>query len=253
VDATVTGAATRTAAGPAIGTATGPEQPPGLRLDLAEVPLREANDALRALPDGARAELLNPAGRHNLAVGLTTACEVTIAGPAGYYCGGLGERASITVDGPAGWGVGENLMSGTVRVRGDASQSVAASAHGGLVVVEGRVSLRAGISLKGGTLAVGGDAGAFCGFMAQAGTILIGGNAGDGLGDSLYEAVIYVAGTVRSLGTDARVEDLADEDVERVKQLVEVCGFDHIDPGNVTRIASARQLYHFATHNHDAY
>ena len=39
-------------------------------------------------------------------------------------------------------------------------------------------------------------------FMAQAGTILIGGNAGPGLGDSLYEAVIYVAGEIYSLGAE---------------------------------------------------
>ncbi len=144
-------------------------------------------------------------------------------------------------------------MSGVVRVRGDASQSAAASAHGGLVMVEGNASLRAGISLKGATLAVAGDAGAFCGFLAQAGTILIGGDAGDALGDSLYEAVIYVAGTIRSLGADARVEELSDADVTAVRDLVQRTGFDHIDPEKVTRVGSARQLYHFTSQHHAAY
>ena len=46
-------------------------------------------------------------------------------------------------------------------------------------------------------MAIAGDAGAMTGFMAQAGTILIGGDAGHGLGDSLYEAVIYVGGNHR--------------------------------------------------------
>ena len=32
--------------------------------------------------------------------------------------------------------------------------------------------------------------------MAQAGMMLIGGDAGDALGDSLYEAVIYVGGKI---------------------------------------------------------
>ncbi len=91
------------------------------------------------------------------------------------------------------------------------------------------------------------------GFMAQAGTILIGGNAGHALGDSLYEAVIYVFGAITSLGADAVIEQLTDEDVLAVKRLVETSGFDHIEPENVTRVASARQLYHFATHNHRAY
>lgn len=226
---------------------------PVLELDLAGLSTREVNLALRALPPGGAAILRNPAGRHNLAVGLDTRVSVTIDGPAGYYVGGLGKHARITVNGPAGWGVGENLMSGRVHVRGDASQSAAASAHGGLVIVDGNASLRAGISLKGGTLAVGGSVGAFCGFLAQAGTILVGGDAGDGLGDSLYEAVIYVAGRIKSLGTDARIEELTQADVDIVQRLVKQTGFDHIDPKNVTRVASAKQLYHFDTHNHGAY
>jgi formylmethanofuran dehydrogenase subunit C len=89
--------------------------------------------------------------------------------------------------------------------------------------------------------------------MAQAGTILIGGNAGHALGDSLYEAVIYVHGTIASLGADAVVEVMTDDDVLAVKHLVEQSGFDHIDPDRVTKVASARQLYHFSTSQHGAY
>jgi glutamate synthase domain-containing protein 3 len=222
-------------------------------LDLAELSVRDANRVLRGLPAGARVRLLNPRGRHNLAVGLQHAVEVAIEGPAGYYTGGLGAEADVVVHGPAGWGAGENLMSGRVHVRGDASQSTAASAHGGLVVVDGNASLRAGISLKGATLAVGGDVAAYCGFLAQAGTILIGGNAGAGLGDSLYEAVIYVGGRIRELGTDARVEELTADDVTSVRALAKECGFDHVDPQNVTKVTSARQLYHFTTHQAGSY
>ena len=224
----------------------------GAELDAAALGVRGVNSRLRELAPGAVVTVRNPAGRHSLAVGLDAEISVTINGPAGYYLGGLGQHAAITVHG-AGWGVAENLMSGSVRVCGDASQSVAASAHGGLIVVEGNASLRAGISLKGATLAVAGDAGPFCGFMAQAGTILIGGDAGDGLGDSLYEAVIYVAGTVRGLGSDARVEDLGEADVAAVRELVSRTGFGHIDPEKVTRVGSARQLYQFDTQNHGRY
>ena len=91
------------------------------------------------------------------------------------------------------------------------------------------------------------------GFMAQAGTILIGGNAGHALGDSLYEAVIYVHGSIASLGADAVVDDMTDDDVLVVKRLVEESGFDHIEPERVTKVASGRQLYHFSTHNHGSY
>ncbi len=83
------------------------------------------------------------------------------------------------------------------------------------------------------------------GFMAQAGTILVGGDAGNALGDSLYEAVIYVAGSIASLGSDAKVEDLTAADVARVRELVTLTGFDHISPEDVKRVASAKQLYNF--------
>jgi glutamate synthase domain-containing protein 3 len=214
-------------------------------LSCAELSTRELNSALAELPDGYSARIIEPWGRHNLAVGLTNRISVEIEGNAGYFIGGLGDGPDVTVDGFVGWSAGENLMSGTIRVRGNASECTAASAHGGTVIVHGDASSRTGISLKGGTVVVGGDVGHMSGFMAQAGIILVGGNAGDGLGDSLYETAIYVAGTIASLGSDAQVEELTNEDVLTVKRLVATSGFDHIDPEEVTRIGSARQLYNF--------
>jgi glutamate synthase domain-containing protein 3 len=227
-------------------------------LDCDRLSVREVNAVLQDLPEQAEATVLRPRGRHNLAVGLPQAMTLTIDGNAGYFLGGLGGSADgsgpdIVVNGFVGWSVGENLMGGTIRVKGSASQSAGSSARGGRIFVEGHASLRAGISLKGGTVAIAGDAGAMTGFMAQAGTILIGGNAGHALGDSLYEAVIYVQGTIASLGADAVVEELADGDVLAVKRLVEESGFDHIDPDRVTKVVSARQLYHFSTHHAGSY
>lgn len=226
-------------------------------LECAVLGTRGVNRALQALPDGAEVRIIQPRGRHNLAVGVAHDIGITVEGNAGYFlggqCGRVGGGPDIVVNGFVGWSVGENLMGGSIRVRGGASQSAGSSARGGRIFIEGDASLRAGISLKGGTLAIAGDAGAMTGFMAQAGTILIGGDAGHALGDSLYEAVIYVSGTIASLGADAVVEDLTDDDVLAVKRLVEASGFDHIQPENVTRVASARQLYHFSTHNHRAY
>jgi glutamate synthase domain-containing protein 3 len=227
-------------------------------LNCEDLGTRAVTQRLRSLPDGGQARLLQPRGRHNLAVGLSSRLSIEIEGNAGYFVGGLGGNRDgtgpdIVVNGFVGWSVGENLMGGSVRVRGSASQSAGSSARGGTIVIEGDASLRAGISLKGATLAIGGNAGAMSGFMAQSGVILIGGNAGHGLGDSLYEAVIYVAGSIDSLGSDAVITDMSDEDVLAVKQLVSDAGFDHIDPTGVTKVTSARQLYHFSTHNHGAY
>jgi methylamine---glutamate N-methyltransferase subunit B len=227
-------------------------------LNCDELGTRGVNQALRSLPEGSSAQVVQPRGRHNLAVGLATPRSIVVDGNAGYFLGGLGGSSDgsgpdIVVNGFVGWSVGENLMGGSIRVRGSASQSAGSSARGGHIMIEGDASLRAGISLKGGTLSIAGNAGAMSGFMAQAGTILVGGNAGHGLGDSLYEAVIYVGGTIASLGADAVVEEMSDDDLLAVKRLIEETGFDHIDPQSVTRVASARQLYHFSTHNHGSY
>jgi glutamate synthase domain-containing protein 3 len=227
-------------------------------LNCEDLGTKAVNQRLRSLPDGGQAQLLQPRGRHNLAVGLPARLSIEIEGNAGYFVGGLGGNRDgtgpdIVVNGFVGWAVGENLMGGSVRVRGSASQSAGSSARGGTIVIEGDASLRAGISLKGATLVIGGNAGAMSGFMAQSGVILIGGDAGHGLGDSLYEATIYVAGNIDSLGSDAVITDLSDEDVLAVKQLVSDAGFDHIDPTGVTKVTSARQLYHFSAHNHSAY
>ncbi|HEY7011488.1 MAG TPA: hypothetical protein VH561_01825 [Micromonosporaceae bacterium] len=216
-----------------------------VELSCAGMSVRDLNEALRQLPDGTAVRITEPRGRHNLAVGLTARLDITIAGNAGYFIGGLCDGPDITVDGFIGWSTGDNLMSGTIRVRGNASESTGASAHGGLIVIEGDASSRTGISLKGGTIAVAGDVGHMSGFMAQAGTILVGGDAADSLGDSLYEAVIYVGGTIKSLGSDARVEDLTDDDVRRVRELAAQAGFSHIRAEDVTRVASAKNLYRF--------
>ena len=103
------------------------------------------------------------------------------------------------------------MMSGTVRVRGNASQSAAATAHGGLLVVEGSAAARCGISMKGVDIVVGGDVGHMSAFMGQAGRLEVCGDTGDALGDSLYEARIYVRGTVKSLGADCVEKEMRDE------------------------------------------
>jgi hypothetical protein len=131
-----------------------------------------------------------------------------------------------------------------VHVAGFASNGAGASAHGGLLVIEGDAGLRCGISLKGGDIVVGGSVGSFSAFMAQAGRMVICGNAGQALGDSLYEAVLYVRGTIASLGADAQIEPMTESDLQVVGDLLRQAGLQH-DPQTFKRVASARTLYHW--------
>lgn len=214
-------------------------------LDLKQISVRALNHFLHheAKP-GARIEILNPDGAHSIAAGMDCPLELDIVGHGGYYLGGMNKHADITVHGNVGWGVAENMMSGSVRVKGFASESAGASGHGGTLVIEGDASLRCGISMKGIDIVVGGNVGNFSCFMAQAGRLVVCGDAGDGLGDSLYEAVIYVKGKIKSLGADARIEDMTDADYAAVKALLGRAGFDH-DPKAFKRVASAKTLYNW--------
>jgi len=218
-----------------------------VRLDLGTTPVRALNAELHA-PAAKAYEVLHPDGAHAIAVGIDTEITVDVRGHAGYYCAGMNDGATITVHGNVGTGVAENMMSGTVRVTGDASQSAGATAHGGLLVIEGSASMRCGISLKGADIVVGGDVGPMSAFMAQAGRIVVCGDAGDGLGDSIYEARLYVRGEVAGLGADCVEKPMRDEHRAELAELLAAAGFAH-DAGEFRRYGSARRLYHFAAHN----
>jgi glutamate synthase domain-containing protein 3 len=214
-------------------------------LDLHKISVRALNHFLhKEVKPGAAVEILNPDGAHSIACGMDCPVQIDIRGHGGYYLGGMNKHADITVHGNVGWGVAENMMSGSVRVKGFASESAGASGHGGTLIIEGDASLRCGISMKGIDIVVGGNVGNFSCFMAQAGRLVVCGDAGDGLGDSLYEAVIYVKGKIKSLGADARIEDMTDADYAAVKELLARAGFDH-DPKAFKRVASAKTLYNW--------
>ena len=221
-----------------------------VNFDLATTSVTEVNGYLHQHKEalcGRQVTITHPDGAHNIAVGLDLDCEVRIEGHAGYYAGGMNRRAAITIDGSAGTGVAENMMSGRVEVKDFASNGAGASAHGGLLVVHGSAGLRCGISLKGGDIVIGQSVGAFSGFMAQAGRMVICGDAGKALGDSLYEAVIYIQGAIASLGADARLEPMDATDVLAVRTLRTQAGptFARHDPGAFRKVTSARTLYHW--------
>jgi glutamate synthase domain-containing protein 3 len=233
-------------------TRTGPRQNPEKHsriFDLSRSPVRELNQALHNLAPTAgqtRWTILNPSGQHAIAVGLDAPITVEIEGHAGYYCGGMNKQAAIFIEGNAGVGVAENMMSGLVHVKGDASQSAGASAHGGLLLIDGYASARCGISLKGADIIVRGNVGHMSAFMAQAGSIVVFGDAGENLGDSIYEARLFVRGKVASLGADCIEKDMTDACKRELHAKLKAAGVaGAADVSSFRRYGSARQLYHF--------
>lgn len=223
--------------------------------DLEADGLRGLNSSLQAQnaeTNQTSWEIVNPKGSHAIAVGLDAPIEVTVKGSTGYYCAGMNQQATIKVHGSVGPGVAENMMSGQVIVDGDASQYAGATGHGGLLVIKGNASSRCGISMKGIDIVVHGNIGHMSAFMAQAGNLVVCGDAGDALGDSLYEARLFVRGSVKSLGADCIEKEMRPEHLDILRDLLDRAGSD-AKPEEFKRYGSARQLYNFDIDNSAAY
>ncbi|MBK0327831.1 protein GlxC [Rhodobacteraceae bacterium F11138] len=224
-------------------------------IDLEAQGLRALNATLQAQKDASNQtawEIVNARGSHAIAVGLDAPIEVTVNGSTGYYCAGMNKQATVHVKGSAGPGLAENMMSGTVIVEGDASQYAGATGRGGLLVIKGNASSRCGISMKGIDIVVHGNIGHMSAFMAQSGNLVVCGDAGDALGDSLYEARLFVRGSVKSLGADCEEKEMRPEHLEILTDLLERSGSD-AKPEEFRRYGSARQLYNFDVDNAAAY
>jgi glutamate synthase domain-containing protein 3 len=219
--------------------------------DLEAEGLRALNITLHAQAETTNQtvwEIVNPKGAHAIAVGLDAPIEVNVKGSTGYYCGGMNKQATVHVHGSVGPGVAENMMSGTVVIEGDASQYAGATGNGGTLIIKGNASSRCGISMKGIDIIVHGNIGHMSAFMAQSGNLVVCGDAGEALGDSLYEARLFVRGTVKSLGADCIEKDMRPEHLALLAELLERGGCD-AKAEEFKRYGSARQLYNFNIDN----
>jgi glutamate synthase domain-containing protein 3 len=222
-------------------------------LDLATISVREANQLLHDA-DAGEFLLRHPHGLHAIAAGLDAPLTVTIDGHVGYYCAGMNKHAAVTIHGNAATAVAENMMSGRVHVTGDSSQSAGASGCGGLLVIDGNAAARCGISMRGIDIVVKGSVGHLSAFMAQAGNLVVLGDAGEALGDSIYEARLYVRGRAESLGADCIEKRMKDKHKAQLRALLDAAGLGgRVDVAEFHRYGSARKLYNFHVDNAGAY
>ena len=73
--------------------------------------------------------------------------------------------------------------------------------------------------------------------------MIVCGDAGEGLGDSLYEGVIFVAGAIAELGHDAVEEAPTDEDKTMISDRLTRYGLEY--PGPFKKIVAGRKLWNF--------
>ena len=213
-------------------------------LDAAELTTRQLNSRLKELAaQGGEITVLNPQARHNIGVGIFQSCKIKVEGSVGYFAASLMDGPEFVIQGNAGWALGDNMMSGKITLTKDAGASVGSTMRGGELFVGGNAGARAGISMKGGTLIIAGNAGFLPGFMMQKGRIIICGDAGEAVGDSMYEGTIYVAGEIESLGNDAKIEDIGEEELIDLLTFLETHGIKQ--RYTFTKVVSAKKLYHY--------
>ena len=205
-----------------------------------------------AAEDGIREFVIeNPRSRHNLGVGQTADVVIRFRGSVGNYCGGLNSGSTIYVERNVGWAAGEAMAKGKVVVEGNANMATGASMRGGTIHIKGSAAARCGVSLKGGTLIVEGNVGYLSAFMTHAGDLIVCGSTGAAFADSLWQGNVWVAGEIRSLGTDATVVEASDSDQVRVHGLLRENGVD----GTFTfrKVVSGQKLWYFNNRNPDAW
>jgi glutamate synthase domain-containing protein 3 len=88
--------------------------------------------------------------------------------------------------------------------------------------------------------------------MAQLGCLVVCGDAGEALGDSIYEARLYVRGKVASLGADCIEKPMTPHHLAKLARLLDRAQIK-ADPKSFRRYGSARKLYNFNIDNADAY
>ncbi len=216
--------------------------------DARELTTRQINLELRSLiyDQGILdVTVLNPGARHSLGVGILARCRIRFEGSIGYFACGLIDGPEIHITGRVGWSACENMMSGVVIIDGNAGSLTGAAMRGGDLLVKGRVGARTGIDQKGGTIIVCGDAGSNTAFMIQRGRQIILGDAGPGLGDSMYDGELYVAGKVKSLGVDCVPGEWTDADTELVERKFRIYGLG--SPPEMQKFVCGKKLYNYDT------
>ena len=185
----------------------------------------------------------NPGSKHSIGVGILTRCKIRFEGSLGYFGCGLIDGPEIHITGRVGWSACENMMSGVVVVDGNAGSLTGAALRGGDLVVRGRVGARSGIDQKGGTIITLGSAGSMNGFMMQRGRQIICGDVGQGLGDSMYDGIIYVGGKVKSLGIDCVPGEWTEADTEFIERKFRI--YELGTPPEFQKFVCGKKLYNY--------
>ncbi|MDI9615727.1 GXGXG domain-containing protein [Methanothermobacter sp.] len=193
---------------------------------------REVNRAIKGLAkDHDRIVVKNPNAMHYIGAGLTEDVELIIDGSAGYFAATMIHGPRVKINGNAGWFPADNMTEGEVIIEGSAGDGVGQGIYGGTVVVRKDAGSRTGEIMKNGTIIIGGNSGFMTGLFMMGGRIIILGDLAEDAGESIIRGTIYVGGEIKSLGKNAKVEDITPEEEEELRDVLSEYGFELEDDG----------------------
>lgn len=189
-------------------------------LDVKDLDLRAASDAIKHAPREHTLEIQNASHLHGFCAGLKQG-DYEVVGDAGDYFGVLNDGATLEVTGNAGNYVGDNMTGGLIVVRGSAAYGAGLYPYGGTLVVRGNAGDFTATMNKGATIIICGDVGDECGTYHLAGDFIVVGNAGLNFGNFLIRGSLYIGGEFASQGHNTRIEELTVEDKQKLRRLFE--------------------------------
>ena len=162
----------------------------------------------------------------NIAVGIEEPYPVEIEGDVGDFFGALNSGASLQLKGSARRFTGNMMCDGEIVIDGSVGDGLGFGLYGGTIVVKGDAGSKIGQMNKGGTIIVDGNVKDNIGLFSLAGDIIITGNAGAQVGEWIIKGAIYIGGEFDGFGRNAKLSDLNDDDVNKLKSYFEKYGIE---------------------------
>lgn len=191
-------------------------------IDAEKYSVRELNVKIKELSNSLKKIVLeNPNGKHHIAAGLTREIEIEIRGSVGYFLATMVDGPKIRVEGNSGWFTGDNMTRGKIVIEGDAGNGVGQGIYGGEIIVKKDCGDRIGALMKNGTIVVMGNSGIMSGLYMMGGEIIILGKAGEYTGESIIGGKIFFTGPEPSLGKNATIEEVTEEEASHINIVLE--------------------------------
>lgn len=192
-------------------------------IDLSGKTPTEANLMIKKYAEEyTKLRIVNQKSMHYLLAGLRKNVEINVAGDVGYYFGTMIHGPIVRVDGRAGWYPADNMTAGEIILEGDGGDGAGQCMYGNTLYIKGNTQSRTGQLMKNGTIIVGGSTRFLIGLYMMGGRIIVLNDIGKGAGESIIGGKIYFGGDYQSLGKNAKVDELNDDEIQELVEIFSI-------------------------------